>query len=169
MMSNFVEGKISFSLPDGFKVEKLDSMKFYTEHFQSLQDAKAVDRVVFNPDKLELWLLEVTDYRVSTDRPTGWLDEIVQKVISSLACLVAMRVNSNLEDERIFASGALECTKLRVVLHFEQPDKPSKKTRQVLDSKTAIDVLKKRLRSIDPHAKFSSVASPKNVPWEASF
>jgi hypothetical protein len=101
MMSNFVEGKISFSLPDGFKVEKLDAMKFYTEHFQSLQDAKAVDRVVFNPDKLELWLLEVTDYRVSTDRPTGWLDEIVQKVISSLACLIAMRVNSNLEDERI--------------------------------------------------------------------
>ena len=126
-MSDFVEGKITFSLPDGFKVEKLDLMKFHTQHFQKLQKAKAVDRVVFNPDKPELWLLEVTDYRFSTDKPTDWLDEIVQKVISSLACLIAMRVNSNLDDERAFAAGALECTKLRVVLHFEQPDKPSKK------------------------------------------
>jgi hypothetical protein len=64
---------------------------------------------------------------------------------------------------------ALERTKLRVVLHFEQPDKPSRKSQQVLDPKTAIYILKKRLRSIDPHAKFSTVASPKNVPWKASF
>jgi hypothetical protein len=185
-MINFVEGLISFDFPNGFVVDKLDGTDFYSKHFKTLQLMKSVDFVAFNPDTAELWLLEVTDYRSSTDNPIDGVNEMPQKVVSSLACLMAMRANSELEKELKFAEDAIvrirlkenqSKIKLRVVLHLEQSELPlsqssmSKKRspRFSRDPKIYHDLLKKKLRPIDPYPIFSTVAKPRGVPWKATF
>jgi hypothetical protein len=168
-MQSFTEGLISFDFPNGYVVQKLDAMKFYTQYFQALQKTKSVDLVAFNPDKQELWLLEVKDYRnQERTKPSELFDEIAQKILSSLACLMAMRANSQFadDDERDFAAKAIGQTKLRFVLHLEQAQSTDRLFQPILDPKAARDLLR-RLRSIDPDAKLATIARPKDVPWQA--
>lgn len=168
-MTKFVEGLISFDFPNGFVVQKLDTMNFYVKYFQTLQKAKSVDFVAFNPDKQELWLLEVKDYRNSErTKPSELFDEIAQKILSSLACLMAMRASAKYadDDEREFAAKAIAQTKLRFVLHLEQAQSTDPLFPSVLDPKAVKDLLR-RLRSIDPDAKLATISRPKDVPWVA--
>jgi hypothetical protein len=168
-MPRVVEGSITFDLPVGFVVQKLDDTTFYRKHFQSFaQGSKAVDFLVFDPKTPELWLLEVKDYRAQGRIKTiDLFDEIAQKVLSSLACLLALRANANVLDERNFAQLALKQTRIKVVLHLEQPIKPSKLFPQVVDPANIRVKLRQKVRSIDSKAEFSSIAFTRNVPWEA--
>lgn len=185
-MKSFVEGLISFEFPNGFFVQKLDATEFYTKRFKKMQLVKSVDFVAFNPDTDELWLLEVTDYRSSTDNPTDGVNEMPQKVVSSLACLMAMRSNSELEQELKFVEDAIirirhrqERTrlKIRIVLHLEQSELPPEKSnvpkkrspRYSQDPKIFHELLKKILRPIDTFPIFSTVDKPRGVPWKATF
>jgi hypothetical protein len=95
-MPRVVEGSVTFDFPNGFVVQKLDDTTFYKKHFQSFaQGSKAVDFLAFDPKKSELWFLEVKDYRAHRRIKTiDLFDEIAQKVLSSLACLLAMRANA---------------------------------------------------------------------------
>jgi hypothetical protein len=163
-----VEGAITFDFPVSFEVQKLDVTTFYKKHFQSFAGgAKAVDIIAFDSSRPELWLIEVKDYRAHRRIKTMDLfDEIATKVFSSLTCLLAMRANA-IGEEQAFAVQALKQFRLKVVLHLEQPSKPSKFFPQVIDPKAAPDKLKQRLRAIDPQAKVSSIALAR-VPWVAT-
>ena len=167
-MPQIIEGSIRFDFPTGFTVQKLDATTFYKKHFQSFAGgAKAVDILAFDSSNSELWLIEVKDYRAHRRLKTiDLFDEIAQKVFSSLACLLAMRANA-VGEEQIFAVEALKQIRLRVVLHLEQPSKPSKFFPQVIDPKAVPDKLKQRLRAIDPQAKVSGIAVAR-VPWVAT-
>ena len=179
-MTKFVEDLISFDFQNGFFVEKLDAMKFYVDHYSKIQDEKSVDFVAFNPDKSELWLVEVKDYRNRERKKTvGLIDEIAKKISSSLACLIAMRGNSQYatDAERDFAAKAIVQTKLRVVFHLELSEPNQEKSNKFkkqsrsfyVDLKTVRDSLRRTLRPIDPDAIVSTVTKPRAVPWKATF
>jgi hypothetical protein len=168
-MPRVVEGSITFDFPNGFVVQKLDDTTFYKKLFQSFaQGSKAVDFLAFDPNKSEVWFLEVKDYRAHRRIKTiDLFDEIAQKVLSSLACLLAMRANAVIPAEQNFAEFATKNLQLKVVLHLEQPVKPSKLFPQVVDPKNLRDKLRQKIRPIDNKAEFSSIAFRRNVPWEA--
>lgn len=168
-MPRLVEGSVSFDFPEGFVVQKLDDTTFYKKHFQSLvQGLKAVDFLAFDPKKSELWLIEVKDYRVHRrTKRIDLVDEVTQKVLSSLSCLIAMRANANVPEEKFFAEEAIKKARLRIVIHLEQPDKPSKLRPTVYDPSNLRIKLRDKVRSIDSKAEFSSIAFCRNVPWEA--
>jgi hypothetical protein len=168
-MPRFAEKMISFDFPDGFVVQKLDDTTFYKKHFQEFaQGSKAVDFIAFDHKKSELWLIEVKDYRAHRrTKKINLFDEVAQKVLSSLACLLAMRANANVSDEQVFATHATKQTRLKVVLHLEQPVKPSKLFPQVVDPSNIRIKLRQKVRSIDSKAEFSSIAFPGNVDWKA--
>jgi hypothetical protein len=168
-MLRVVEGSITFDFPNGFVVQKLDDTTFYKKHFQSFaQGSKAVDFLAFDPQESELWFLEVKDYRVHRRIKTiDLFDEIVQKVLSSLACLLAMRANAVIPAEQNFAELATKNLQLKVVLHLEQPVKPSKLFPQVVDPSNVRMKLRQKVRAVDNKAEFSSIAFCRNVPWSA--
>jgi hypothetical protein len=170
------ENALTFDFPDGFLVQKLDDTTFYRKHFNGLvsgeksQDkklgVKSVDFVVFHPQQDELWLLEVKDYRANQRlKSIGVFDELAQKIISSLACLVAMQANANTEQDKDFAQKALQKIRLRIVLHLEQPSKPNKNHPVVLDPKIALETIRRRLRAVDSKALVSSIGILGAVPW----
>ncbi len=168
-MLRVVEGSITFEFPTGFVVQKLDDTTFYKKHFQSFaQGSKAVDFLAFNPQTSELWLLEVKDYRAQGRTKTiDLFDEIAQKVLSSLACLLVMRANAVIQDEQIFAELAMKQIRLKIALHFEQPEKPSKLFPRVVDPANIRMKLRQKVRAVDDKAEFSSIAFSRNVPWKA--
>jgi hypothetical protein len=168
-MPQVVEGSITIDFPDGYIVQKLDDTTFYKKHFQSLvQGLKAVDFLAFDPKKSELWLIEVKDYRAHRrTKKIDLVDEVTQKVLSSLSCLMAMRANANVPEEKIFAEEAIKKARLKVVIHLEQPEKPSKLRPKVYDPSNLRIKLREKVRSIDSKAEFLSIAFTRNVPWEA--
>lgn len=169
-MPRLVEGSVTFDFPDGFVVQKLDDTTFYKKHFQSLvQGLKAVDFIAFDPKKSELWLIEVKDYRAHRrTKKIDLVDEVTQKVLSSLACLLAMRANAAVAEEQNFAALATKQVRLKVALHLEQPDKDSKLFPQVVDPANIRIKLRQKVRAVDSKAEFSSIAFCRNVPWTAS-
>jgi hypothetical protein len=169
-MPRVSEGSITIDFPDDFIVQKLDDTTFYKKHFQSLvQGLKAVDFLAFDPKKSELWLIEVKDYRAHRrTKKIDLVDEVTQKVLSSLSCLIAMRANANVPEEKTFAEQAIKKARLKVVIHLEQPDKPSKLRPTVYDPTNLRIKLREKVRSIDSKAEFSSIAFCPNLPWTAS-
>jgi hypothetical protein len=192
-MLQVVEGSITFDFPTDFVVQKLDDTTFYKKHFQSLvqgpsedniqtclknsqcnvakfalSGTKSVDFLAVDSQNSELWLIEVKDYRAhGRTKRIDLYDEIAQKVLASLACLLAMRANAAIPDERKFAELALKQTRLKVVLHLEQPEKDSKLYPQVVDPSNVRIKLRQKVRSIDSKAEYSSIAFTRNVPWDA--
>ena len=168
-MPRVVEGSITFDFPTGFVVQKLDDTTFYKKHFQSFaQGSKAVDFLAFDPKESELWLIEVKDYRAHERIKTITVyDEIAQKVFSSLACLLAMRANAVIQGEQNFAELATKQIRLKIVLHLEQPEKPSTLFPRVVDPANIRTKLRQKVRAVDNKAEFSSIAFSRNVPWEA--
>jgi hypothetical protein len=169
-------GNLTFDVPDEFRTQQLDETTFYTDHFQGIisgeksqdkkQGVKAVDLVVFHPQKDELWLLEVKDYRANPRiKRIDIFDEFAIKVVHSLACLAAMQINANVPEEQQFAHQALRKIRLRAVLHLEQAIKPSKHFPQVIDPKTALRKIRTRLKAIDTKALVSSIEILGTVPW----
>jgi hypothetical protein len=168
-MPRLVEGSVTFDFPDGFIVQKLDDTTFYKKHFQEFaQGSKAMDFIAFDRKKSELWMLEVKDYRAHGRTKTiDLFDEIAQKVLSSLSCLLAMRSNAAIPDEQNFAELATKQIRLKVALHLEQPEKDSKLYRQVVNPANIRIKLRQKVRAVDSKAEFSSIAFSRNVPWEA--
>ncbi len=174
-MRVFTEGALTFVFTDEFQVKKFDETVFYRKHFvktekplrgDGTRGTKAVDFIIFEPRQSQLWLLEVKDYNFPNARIglNELVDEIVKKILDSLACLLAMRANA-LAEEQLFAAQAIQKNHLRIVLHLEQPTKTSKEFPFAIDPSDLKDRLKTRLRSIDPQPIISSIAASRTVPW----
>lgn len=146
------EGRLSFSFPDETIATKYDEWAFYRNQFSKAFDGiKAVDIVHVDTDKTA-WLIEVKDYRAHRrTKPSELGEEIALKVHYTLAGLVAARFNAQDTDESQAAKAVLQADRLKVVLHLEQPQKPSKLFPQVVDPADIKQRLKTLLRAVDAH------------------
>lgn len=145
------EGRLHFSFPSDANVAKYDEWAFYRNQFNSaFGGTKAIDLVYVDTE--QTWLIEVKDYR--TDRRTKAIDladEISLKVRDTLVGLTAGKFNCNDRDEKKLASLALRRKRLKVVLHLEQPRKPSKLFPKIVDPSKLLMKLRQKLKAVDAH------------------
>lgn len=153
-MTRLAEGRVVHEFPQEWLAWKCDSAPYYRNRFNSFAGgAKSVDIAAIEPaTEPVLWLLEIKDYHASRrTNPSDLFSDVALKVRDTLACLMATACNSTTAPELNNAKAACKAGKIRVVLHLEQPTKPSKLFPQVIDPKGAKDKLKQQLRAIDPH------------------
>lgn len=152
-MTILTEGRLSFEFPSTANVTLYDRWSFYINQFQSVcGGAKAVD--IINVEAKATWLIEIKDYRVNKrEKNCELVDEVAIKVRDTLAALVAAQCNATEPSEKNFAEAALASEKLHVVLHLEQPQKPSKLF-PVVETHSKLEMkLEQRLKAIDAHPK----------------
>jgi hypothetical protein len=165
-----VEGSLIFTFDPSWLVLKYDDTAFYKNHFQNFAGgSKAVDIIAWRAP--ELWLIEVKDYRAYARTKTiDLFDEVATKVTATLAGLMAVAATNNISDDtdtQTFARLILQhYQQLRVALHLEQPQKPSKVFPLVVDPKNARDALRRKLRFIDHRAIVSGNSTPnQRIQW----
>jgi hypothetical protein len=166
-MTELEEGNLVFNFPSNVdEVTKYDEWLFYRNQFSKLADGtKAVDFIFLEQDIC--WLIEVKDYRVNRrTKLIDLADEISIKVKDTIAGLFAAKINANALFEKKFAERANQKSRIRVVLHVEQPLKPSRLFPKIVDEADIKSKLKSKIRAVDPHPivmnKNSSVAC---VSW----
>lgn len=152
-MQEIDEGRLRFSFPDNTLVSKYDDWSFYRNQFNSaFGGSKAIDLI--HVDGNQTWLIEIKDYR--TDRRTkvvGMGDEIAFKVRDTLAGLAAARCCASDNDEKKIAKKALKTNSIRVILHLEQPQKPSRLFPRAVDPSHVLLKLKQLLKAVDAHPR----------------
>jgi hypothetical protein len=165
----FQEGRLRFEFPADWSVLRPGEASFYKKHFQGFcGGSKETDFVLKSGDG-DWYLLEVTDY--TTDRRTKPLDlveELSIKVRDTLSLLLAGAANDVTGHEGVgaFARGGGMPSKIRVVLHLEQPNKLSRMFAGVTLEANFQDKLRKSLRCVDSHPRVVSTTSP-NLPWKS--
>ena len=167
-MTNITEGDLTFSFPDCCQASKYDDWSFYRKQFQAVAgESKAVDILCVKCNKL--WLIEVKDYRQHPrTNPSDIADDLARKVRDTLAGLAAAAKAANEADQRELARKALATGRWRVVLHLEQPAKPSRLRPTPIDPATVIQNLRsKKLKAVDAHPVICdrSTIPNSNIPW----
>ena len=166
MTVTLTEQRLAFNFDEGVPATQYDEWSFYRNQFNAaFSGAKAVDFLCLA--NRQLWLIEVKDYR--HHRRTKLVDlgdEMADKVRDTLAGLMAARCNANNPEEHELARTALTCSRLRVVLHLEQPRHASRLVPQVVKPDTLRLKLKQRLKAVDPHPKVVDQCSlSTDMPW----
>ena len=160
------EGSLTFSFPAGADAAKYDEWSFYRNQFNhAFGGTKAIDLIYIDAD--QTWLIEVKDYRKNRRTKTIELgDEIAFKVRDTLAGLAACKCNANDQGEKRLACLALKRDKIRVVLHIEQPGKPSRLFPKVVDQSKLLMKLKQKVGAVDAHPTVVDQQSLKaNMNW----
>lgn len=161
-----VDGK-RFLFPTDWQALKYDDSAFHRHQFQNFAGgSKAMDVVALSPDR-ELWLIEVKDYTRHRRSKSGSLfDEVATKVRATLAGLAVARIRANDPHERGMADMAMRARSIRVVLHLDQPRRPSRLFPQAVDPRSATQKLRQSVRGVDPHAFcHASGAAQRAMPW----
>ena len=150
-----------FHFPSGWNAVQYDDPKsFYWQKFKRIADSKAVDIVAINPERNELWLIEVKDYRAFPKKDTqDIIGLVVQKVRDTLAGIFTAAFHGD-----GFYKTAIKQQRIRVVFHLEQPTKASKLYPPLIDLANGTIKLQQRIRVIDPHAKLCNMQMNIN-PW----
>ncbi|MDH4555719.1 hypothetical protein E8F11_11120 [Pseudomonas sp. BN417] len=145
------EGRLTFQFPNGALASKYDEWAHYRRQFnKAFGGTKAVD-ILYSEGRMA-WLIEVKDYREHRRTKTIDLaDEVAIKVRDTLSGLVSAKINANDPDELKVAKEILKSTRLRVVLHLEQPQKHSKLRPRAIDPAAVSQKLRGLLKAIDPH------------------
>lgn len=161
-----VDGLV-FELPDDWNPSKYDEWSFYRDHFIKARDGiKAIDVLAVDPGGVA-WFIEAKDYRVNQrTKPSALSDEVVQKVLDTLAALLPARLHAARAEEQDLADAVLRAPRLRVVLHLEQPEKRSKLFPRAIDPAHIEQKLRQRLKPIDAHPKVTEKGAMRGVPWQ---
>lgn len=148
---DLIEGGLRFELYAIDFAEKYDDWRHYRNVFNSAcGSSKAVDFVVSKENTL--WLIEVKDYRRhARTKPSELADEVVLKVRDTMAGLVSTAFVGVDANENSKSRSALSLTKLRVVLHLEQPMNPSRLFPLSVDPAAVLMKLKQKVRFADFH------------------
>lgn len=164
MINLEVDGLI-FTFPASWKVSKYDDWAFYRNQFSKMWNGiKAVDLLAI--ENQVIWFIEVKDYRTSRrTKALDMADEVAQKVFSTLAAMLPAKVNSSVTDERDFAGEVVKATKLRVVLHLEQPLKHSKLFPRAINPVNVQIKLRTLIKPIDPHPKVVESTQMQHLEW----
>ena len=146
------EGQLQFTFPDNTIATKYDEWGFYRQRFNSaFGGTKAIDMLHVDAEKTA-WLIEVKDYRSDRrTKPSDLGEEIALKVRDTLVGLVAARFQSSDRSEQQAAKKVLQAKQLKIVLHLEQPRKPSRLFPQVVDPANLQIRLKTLLKTVDVH------------------
>ena len=150
-MPTITVGQLRFTFPDTWQVSQFDGWSFYINQFQQVcGGTKAIDILAL--DSPCCWLIEIKDYRQHRRmKSIDLAEEIATKVRDSLAALVAASIYANDDIEKSLAIAAVRCTRLRVVLHLEQPAKHSKLYPRAIDPANVQLRLRQLIKAIDPH------------------
>lgn len=156
---------LTFQFPPEWRVSKYDDWNFYRRHFARVANSKAMDIIALSPDG-EAWLIEVKDYRrPNTPKPSDLPCQLVQKVRDTIAGLVAKKFNNGTQDcEFELAKDLLSSSKLNLVFHLEQPEKPSKLFPRAFDPAN-VKAKMTQLRAIDPHYKIVNKTCSSGLEW----
>lgn len=155
--------RLTFAFPAHWQASKFDDWGFYRNHFvRQRNDIQAVDILALSPDQIAFFI-EVKDYRhPQAEKPSALPESIANKVFCTLAALLPARLNGNtLEHERTLSQAVLNCHRLHVVVHIEQPVAHQPKV-NLADIKQK---LKQLLRAIDAHPKIVSMQRPQTMAW----
>lgn len=157
---------LNFEFPSNWEVSKYDEWRFYRNHFSKVRNKlKGLDLLAVDPDGIA-WLIEVKDYRVhARTKPSTVDDEVVGKVLATLAALLPAKVNANDVHEAAMAEAVLGAKKLRVVLHLEQPEKHSTLRPRAINPADVQQALRRRLRSIDAHPFVAETNRMGSLAW----
>ena len=166
MTTTLTEQQLTFTFAEGVEASQYDDWAFYRNQFSAVcGGTKAVDFVCLDGD--QLWLIEVKDYR--HHRRTKLVDlgdEVAAKVRDTLAGLVAASCNANEAEERHVARQAVGRSRLRVVLHLEQPRHPSRLFPRAVDPDDVLLKLKQRLKAVDAHPRVVDQSTlDAQMPW----
>ena len=170
-MTTIQEGRVSWTFTPvrDWKVEKYDNLPFYRRQFANVAGGtKAVDVLALQRPGKVLWMIEAKDFtteRRDGTKPPLWL-EVAQKARDTLAGVMAAAC-TECEDQPV-ARDFRKSEKLRVVLHLEQPSRPSKLFPRSYDPADLQQKLRSLLRAIDPHALVVDARNT-NVPWSSSW
>ncbi len=168
-MQTFKVDGLTFSfVDDDWRVSKYDDWSFYQNRWKQMRNAiKAIDLLVCTSDGTT-WFVEVKDYRRHRRIKTIDLaDEVAAKVFDTLAALLPARVNGDVALEQHVAARALAATKLRVVLHLEQPAKHSKLFPRAIDPANVQQKLRQQIKPIDAHPIVCEMSQmPSALPWK---
>lgn len=166
MTTTLMEQQLAFTFVDGVEPSQYDEWSFYRNQFNAVcGGTKAVDFVCLDGD--QLWLIEVKDYRRHPRiKAVDLGDEVAAKVRDTLAGLVAAHCNANDAEEKRLAGQALRRSRCRVVLHLEQPSKPSRLFPVAVKPDSLQLKLKQVLKAVDAHPKVVDQHSPvADMPW----
>ncbi|MCX4218622.1 MULTISPECIES: hypothetical protein [Pseudomonas] len=155
-----------FSFPEEWRASKFDEWGYYRNHFLKQRDKiKAIDILVLSPENTA-FLVEVKDYRhPQAVKPSDLPEAIANKVFCTLAALLPARLHASTEDdERELSRDVLNCQRLQIVVHIEQPQAHLPK----VDLADVKQKLKKLLRAIDAHPKIVSMTKPQGMVWSVS-
>jgi hypothetical protein len=156
---------LTFYFEIGWKTEKYDTWQFYQKNFQKIRSGvKAIDVFALSPEK-HLFLIEVKDYRAHPrTKPSEITNEVSCKVFDSLAGLLPAKLNAFNSSEKNFAARALAASKIKIILHLEQPLKHSKLFPRAIDPASVQTQLRQTLKAIDPHARVTETNS-RSIRW----
>lgn len=166
------EGRVTWAFPATWETTKYDETSFYRNQFNGFAGGgnKGVDILAYDPASRTLWMIEAKDF-TSTPRdpkkPPLWT-EVAEKVRGTLAGLFAAAVRATDAQEQQFARQAMNATSLRVVLHMEQPRKPSKTFPTSWDPADLQQKLRQLVRAVDAHPKVVDHQSS-GLPWTAAW
>ena len=166
-MPKMTEDKLTFEFPNNWRAIKYDETTFYQKHFQKLANSKAVDFVACEiGGNDELWLIELKDYRIHPRTKAGDLFlEIASKVRDTLASLYLAQRKEEV-DVYDFVKIASEKKRIRIVLHLEQPQKPSKLYPLVVERDNTQIKLRQQVQVVDRHAIVCELAKmPSQCKW----
>ena len=159
---------LKFDFPAAWSACKYDDWNFYRNQFLRIRPGiKAVDLIVLSPGTA--WMIEVKDYRVH--RRTKAVDiheEFADKVMHTLSSLLPAKVNANDKSERDFAAKTLRASRVRLVLHLEQPAKHSKLFPRAIDPANVRLKLRQKLKAIDPHPIVAETGRMHGLDWSVS-
>jgi hypothetical protein len=157
-MTIIQEGNLTFTFPETWAASKLDGWIFYQGGIgkkNGFKDCcggnKSVDLMARDPASNILWLIEIKDYRNHRrTKPQSIWEEVAIKVRDSLAGVLAAKMNAT-GTEQTLASSFILSSKIRVVLHLEQPKTHSKLFPRLIDPANVTQRLKQIIKPIDAH------------------
>ena len=172
----------TFDFPDGWLVTKYDDTAYYNNQFKGKarkshglkKEMKALDLIALNPMDGMLYLIESKDYRTyRRQKKESPADEYIHKVIDTLTGILptALCGKRNSSGKHIDAGeDTLHrqlhlVNQLRMVLHFEQPQKSSKLFPHAYDLSDIQSKIRCELGMIDKHALVVDANTQHKVPW----
>lgn len=165
-MTTMCEGNLTFTFPTGWKAEKYDEWPIYINQIQGCCGGlKGIDFVAIDPSGT-LWLIEVKDYRTNRrEKPMKIWEEIAKKSAHTLSGLVIAAKNQH-HSHNNCAINCLHANSIRIVLHLEQPYKPSKLFPRLPYDPADIQMkLKQMVKPIDAHPMVVAKANLPGIYW----
>ena len=166
-MATLAIDKLTFSFADDWRVSKYDDWVFYTKKFQGMcgGGVKGID-ILATDTQRTAWMIEVKDYRQHTrTKVIDIADEVAEKVFDTLAGLLPAQIGSDEPGEVDFAKLLHRCTRLRVVLHLEQPAKHSTLFPRAINLVNVEQKLRSLVKPVDAHAIVCEIQKLNKVSW----